>query len=113
MCRSTADSPSSNRPNRHLSGCSAQLPATRAGNPAEALQSHRDSLAIVERLAQSDPGDRLWQRGRSITYEHIGDIHHARGDEPQALTAYNESLAIKRALAESEPGNAQWQRDVA
>ena len=36
------------------------------GNLPEALKSYRDSLAIAERLAQSDPGNAGWQRDLSV-----------------------------------------------
>jgi hypothetical protein len=36
------------------------------GDLAGALTSYRDSLAIAERLAQSDPGNAGWQRNLSV-----------------------------------------------
>ena len=36
------------------------------GDLAGALKSYRDSLAIIERLAQSDPGNSRWQRDLSV-----------------------------------------------
>ena len=38
------------------------------GNLPEALQSYRDELAIMERLAKSDPGNADWQRDLSVSY---------------------------------------------
>ena len=37
------------------------------GDLAGALQSYRDSLAIRERLAKSDPGNAGWQRDLSVS----------------------------------------------
>ena len=82
------------------------------GDLAGALKSYRDSLAIVDRLAQSDPGNAGWQRDLSVSYEKIGDVQVAQGDLAGALKSYRDSLAITDRLAQSDPGNAGWQRDL-
>ena len=61
-----------------------------------ALKSYRDSLAIAERLAQSDPGNADWQRDLSVSYEKVGDVQVAQGDLAGALKSYRDSLAISR-----------------
>ena len=90
---------------------SATCRSRRATSPA-ALKSYRDSLAIAERLAQSDPGNAGWQRDLSVSYEKIGDVQVAQGDLAGALKSYRDSLAIRDRLAKSDPGNAGWQRDL-
>jgi tetratricopeptide (TPR) repeat protein len=82
------------------------------GDLPGALKSYRDSLAIFEHLAQSDPGNAGWQRDLSISYEKIGDVQVAQGDLPGALKSYRDDLAITERLAQSDPGNAGWQRDL-
>ena len=83
------------------------------GDPAGALTSYRDSLAIFDRLAKSDPGNAGWQRDLSVSYnERIGDVQVAQGDLAGALKSYRDSLAIADRLAKSDPGNAGWQRDL-
>ena len=44
------------------------------GNLPEALKSYRDSLAIRDRLAKSDPGNAGWQRDLSVSYNRIGEV---------------------------------------
>ena len=83
------------------------------GDLAGALTSYRDSLAIRDRLAKSDPGNAGWQRDLSVSYEKVGDVQVAQGDLAGALTSYRDSLAIRDRLAKSDPGNAGWQRDLA
>ena len=39
------------------------------GDLAGALKSYRDSLAIMKRLAKSDPGNAGWQRDLSVSFE--------------------------------------------
>ncbi|MFI5015289.1 MAG: tetratricopeptide repeat protein [Hyphomicrobiales bacterium] len=82
------------------------------GDLAGALKSYRDSLAIRDRLATSDPGNAGWQRDLSVSYEKIGDVQVAQGDLSGALKSYRDSLAIRERLATSDPGNAGWQRDL-
>ena len=82
------------------------------GDLAGALKSYRDSLAIRDRLAKSDPGNAGWQRDLSVSYSKIGDVQVAQGDLAGALKSYRDSLAISDRLAKSDPGNAGWQRDL-
>ena len=82
------------------------------GDLGGALTSYRDSLAISDRLAKSDPGNAGWQRDLSVSYEKVGNVLVAQGDLGGALTSYRDSLAIRDRLAKSDPGNAGWQRDL-
>jgi tetratricopeptide (TPR) repeat protein len=77
------------------------------GDLPAALTSYEASLAIRERLAKSDPGNALWRRGLSISYERVGDVQVAQGNLPAALTSYEAYLAIAERLAKSDPGNAK------
>ena len=82
------------------------------GDLAGALKSYRDGLAIIDRLAKSDPGNAGWQRDLSVSYDKVGDVQVAQGDLAGALKSYRDSLAIADRLAQSDPGNAGWQRDL-
>ena len=82
------------------------------GDIAGALTSHRDSLIIADRLAQSDPGNAGWRRDLSVSYIKIGDVQVAQGDLAGALASYRDSLVIADRLAKSDPGNAGWQFDL-
>jgi tetratricopeptide (TPR) repeat protein len=82
------------------------------GDLAGALKSFRESLAIRERLAQSDPGNAGWQRDLSISMSKVGNVQLAQGDLAGALKSYRDSLAIFERLAQSNPGNTRWQRDL-
>ncbi len=63
------------------------------GDLAGALTSYRDSLAIRDRLAKSDPGNPGWQRDLSVSYNKVGDVQVAQGDLAGALTSYRDSLS--------------------
>jgi tetratricopeptide (TPR) repeat protein len=82
------------------------------GDLAGALKSYRDSLAIADRLARSDPGNAGWQRDLSVSFNKVGDVQVAQGDLAGALKSYRDSLAIRERLAQADPGNAGWQRDL-
>ena len=50
------------------------------GDFVGALKSYSDSLAILERLAKTDPGNAEWQSDLSVAYSKIGDVQVAQGD---------------------------------
>ena len=58
------------------------------GDLAGALKSYRDSLAVRERLAQSEPGNAGWQSDLSVSYEKVGNVQVAQGDLAGALKSY-------------------------
>ena len=82
------------------------------GDLAGGLKFYRDSLAIRDRLAQSDFGNAEWQRDLSASYNKVGNVQVAQGDLAGALKSYRDSLAIADRLAQSDPGNARWRRDL-
>ncbi len=82
------------------------------GDLAGALKSYRDSLAIADRLAKSDPGNAGWQRDLSVSYEKIGDVQVAQGDLAGALNPIATASRSADRLAKADPGNAGWQRDL-
>ena len=73
------------------------------GDLAGALKSYRDSLAIKERLAQSDPGNAGWQRDLSVSYNRVGNAQMAQGDLAGALKSYRDGLTIIERLATPIP----------
>ena len=77
-----------------------------------APKSYSEGLAIVERLAQSDPGNARWRRDLSVSYDKVGDVQLAQGNLPEALKSFRDGLAIRDRLAKADPGNAGWQRDL-
>ncbi len=82
------------------------------GDLAGALKSYRDSLAIAERRAKSDPGNKNWPRDLSNCYDRIGNVQMDQGDLSAARQSYYDSLAIRDKEAKSDPGDDGWQRDL-
>jgi len=58
------------------------------GNLSAALDSYKASLALRERLAESDPTNTEWQRNVSIAQESIGDVLREQGNLAAALSSY-------------------------
>ena len=81
-------------------------------NLPEALQMYQRSLAIIEQLAKSDPGNADLRRDLSLLYAKIGEVLKAQGNLPEALKSYRASLAMIEQLAKSDAGNALWQHDL-
>jgi len=65
------------------------------GNLADALKAYRDSLAVRERLANTDPGNADWQRDLASSYNSIGSVLQAQGNLADALKAYRDGLTIR------------------
>jgi tetratricopeptide (TPR) repeat protein len=82
------------------------------GDLAGALKSYRDGLAIMDRLANSDPGNTGCQYEVGARSARIGDVQRFQGDLAGALKSNRDSLAIFDLLAKADPGNADWQRDL-
>jgi tetratricopeptide (TPR) repeat protein len=82
------------------------------GDLAGALAAYQESLAVSQRLAESDPSNADWQRDLSVSQSKVGDVLLDQGDLAGALASYRETLAVRRRLAESDPSNAGWQRDL-
>ncbi|MGB2746742.1 MAG: tetratricopeptide repeat protein, partial [Thiofilum sp.] len=70
------------------------------------------SLAIREKLAAHDPQQVEWQRDLSVSYNNVGDIQQAKGEQEAALRSYQQSLAIREKLAAHDPQQVEWQRDL-
>jgi hypothetical protein len=95
-----------------LAGLAAGDDLMARGDLASALKSYRDSVAAIERLAKTDPGNAGWRRDLSMSYDKIGNILMAQDNPPEALKAFRDGLAVAGHLAQATPGNAGWQRDL-
>ena len=62
------------------------------GDLAGALNSYRDSLAILEKLAKQDPGDARWQDDLSRGYERVGIVLADQGNLAGALKSHRDGL---------------------
>ncbi len=83
-----------------------------AGDREGALSAYEEALAIMRKLAATDPGNTDWQSDVGQSLFEVGNARGAMGDRVGALSAYEESLAIRRKLAAADPGNAEWQADL-
>jgi Flp pilus assembly protein TadD len=55
------------------------------GDLAGALKSYRDALAIVERLAKSDPSNASWQSDLGTAYANLASAFGKGNDNAKAL----------------------------
>ena len=83
------------------------------GDLAGALKSYRDSLAITDRLAKSDPGNAGWQRDLSVSYAKLADAYRKSSETAEARKALASGRAIIAKLVEQHPDWAEWKRDLA
>ena len=86
---------------------------TQRGDLAGALKSYNDSLAIIGRLAKSDPGNAGWQRDLAACFDKLALAHSQSGDRAKALHFLRQGQAIMARLTKLSPDNATWNQDLA
>lgn len=72
------------------------------GNLSGSLSAYRESLAIRERLATSDPTNVMWQRDLSVSKEKVGDVLVAAGESSGVLVAFPSILCTITSLSPPE-----------
>lgn len=77
------------------------------GNLPAALKAFRDSLAIRERLAKSDPGNAGWQADLAASHGKLGGLYAAQGDDASARKMFTAGRAIVVPFAERS-GHQLW-----
>lgn len=82
------------------------------GDPAAALKSFSDSLAIRDRLAKSDPGNAGWQRDLAISCGRAAVVHREMGERSKALDLLRKGHEIMARLTRLSPENARWKADL-
>ena len=50
------------------------------GQAFDALSTHRESLALVERFASANPADRTLQHDLTVSHDRVGDVLNTQGD---------------------------------
>jgi tetratricopeptide (TPR) repeat protein len=83
------------------------------GNLPEVLKSYQRSLAILDRLAKSDPGNAVWQRDLASGYARLGACFEQVADLADARNAFSEGRLIIIHLLTRFPDHPQWTRDLA
>jgi hypothetical protein len=98
------------KPRARATSSASHEPAAPA---TSSLKSYSDSLAIAERLAQSDPGHAGWQRDLSVSFGRLALVHKQSGDNAKALDFLRQGQAIMARLTKLPPDNATWKGDLA
>ena len=70
------------------------------------------ALEIAEEFAENFPDDQQMQRGRSASYDRLGDIAKARNDYNAAEVYHAKALEIGERLAEKYPEDPKMQRNL-
>jgi serine/threonine-protein kinase len=81
--------------------------------PAEALRSYQQALAVLEKLAKVDPTDKALQNSLAKSYNSIGKLQAAAGKLDEARDSYKKALDIRRKLAQDEPTVTGFQNNLA
>jgi hypothetical protein len=83
------------------------------GNLPDALTAYRASLAIMERLTKSNPGNADWQRDLAVSYSGLADVYLESKQAPQAREALAAGRAVLAQLIAQHPDSSQWAPDLA
>jgi tetratricopeptide (TPR) repeat protein len=79
---------------------------------AGAAERYNQALLLSETRAREHPNRDDYQRDLSVSYDRMGNLLRALGQDEQAKTFYEKSLRIRERLAADEPNRADYQRDL-
>ncbi len=79
--------------------------------PNEARAALEESLTIIRRLAEQDPGNSDLQRGLALACLRLARSEKRRGND-EALKLYEESLSILTDLVARAPRFVTWQQEM-
>jgi tetratricopeptide (TPR) repeat protein len=82
-------------------------------NPAQALASYRQALAIFQKLADANPAVTQFQSDLAVTHHNIGAVLTEMGKPEEVLASYRQALAIWQKLANANPAVTQFQSGLA
>jgi serine/threonine-protein kinase len=82
------------------------------GDLAAAMQSYRDSLALMEQVAARDPANAAWQLGLGTSHFYVGDALRRQGDLDGALQHYQGYREIAERVAAKDPRNMEWKLEA-
>jgi serine/threonine-protein kinase len=82
------------------------------GSITEAIELHRQALAIFEPLCQAEPDVAEHQSALANVHHHLGVLYYEQGDITPAVTAYQQALAIRKHLAEHHPEVRGYQGEL-
>ena len=82
------------------------------GRSARALEAYQRAQRAAQGRLVERPGDVVWLRSLSVSYERIGIVQSAQGDLGGTLKSFQAVMEIRRKLAERDLGNAEGQHDL-
>ena len=83
------------------------------GEKGAALAACRESRAILQRLADANPGVIYFRQNLAGLHINVGNLLSAIGEPDEALEAYGDALAIQRQLTAENPDYLSHWRDLA
>ena len=87
--------------------------ASNLGDSTGALASYRKSLAILEKLEQTESSNTQLRRDLARNYEKLSNVMAVTGDHKGSLAYDQKALEIRQALLAADPNSLELRRDVA
>lgn len=82
------------------------------GDVNAALQASERARAILQVMANADPGDTALQRNLAVALNKVGDVRIALSQPDEALKGFEAAVAIVSKIAAANPGDPNSQRDL-
>src|SRR5262249_48871630 len=84
-----------------------------AGKSGEAIEAHRKSLAIYQKLVERHPAVTDFQIMLAMSQNNLGSTLSITGKPEEALEAFRKALAINQKLADAHPTVPECQIELA
>ena len=78
------------------------------GDLASAIESYRESLALIEQVVARDPQNATWQLGLGTAHFYVGDAMRMQGDLDGALQHFQAYWRVAEQVRAKDPRNPEW-----
>src|SRR5271157_603688 len=83
------------------------------GNLPAALDSYRAGLAIIARLAKTQPGTAGFQHDLAVSYSHVAMVEARQGDRADALAKFRQGRDSITWLIQQSPDDPTFSNELA
>ncbi|MEP6570575.1 MAG: serine/threonine-protein kinase [Acidobacteriota bacterium] len=83
------------------------------GDTEGALRSYRTSVALLERVATTEPDPRALRRQLAASYSGLADMLYVKNELQEALANYDKAAGLLRGVSDEDPANEDLRNDLA
>jgi serine/threonine-protein kinase len=86
--------------------------AARVAGDTDKLRAGQLKLALRQKLADADPGNKRLQADLAASQHALGALQVGYGKSDEALKSYTQALAVRKRLVQEDPDNATYMADL-